>query len=90
MGILTFIIFGLIIGFVARAIMPGNQKMGLIMTALLGIVGSFMGGFLVSLVTRNNVMDFNTAGVIGSIIGALVVLFVAGKVGGRSGRLSHV
>ena len=57
--------------------------------ALLGIVGSFMGGFLVSLITKNNVMDFNTAGVIGSIIGALVVLFIAGRFGSRGG-LSHV
>jgi uncharacterized membrane protein YeaQ/YmgE (transglycosylase-associated protein family) len=85
MGILMFIVFGIIIGFLARAIMPGRQSMGLVKTALLGIVGSFVGGFLVSLVTRNNVMDFNTAGVIGSIIGALVVLFVAGKVGSRTG-----
>jgi uncharacterized membrane protein YeaQ/YmgE (transglycosylase-associated protein family) len=83
MGILSFLLFGLIIGLIARAVMPGDQKMGLFMTAILGVVGSFIGGFLVSLVTRHNVTDFNTAGVIGSVIGALVVLFGARAASGR-------
>ena len=51
MGLVLFLVFGLIVGFLARAIMPGTQKMGLIATMILGVVGSFVGGFLVSLVT---------------------------------------
>lgn len=78
MGILLFIVFGFVVGLIARAIMPGDQKMGLLMTAGLGIAGSFVGGFLVSLVTSHRVTDLHTAGIIGSVIGALVVLFVAG------------
>jgi uncharacterized membrane protein YeaQ/YmgE (transglycosylase-associated protein family) len=82
MGILLFLVFGLVVGLLARAIMPGTQSMGLVMTALLGVVGSFVGGFLVSLITHNNVGDMNTAGIIGSIVGALLVLFLVGKFGG--------
>ncbi len=77
MGILFFLIFGLAIGLIARALMPGPQKMGLVMTTILGVAGSFTGGLLSSLITNHHVMDFNTAGVIGSVIGALVLLFAA-------------
>ena len=83
MGILFFLIFGLAIGLIARALMPGTQKMGLVMTTILGVAGSFTGGLLSSLITHHHVMDFNTAGVIGSVIGALVLLFAAGALFNR-------
>jgi uncharacterized membrane protein YeaQ/YmgE (transglycosylase-associated protein family) len=83
MAILMFIVFGLIVGLLARAVMPGRQSMSLLMTAVLGIVGSFVGGFLVSLITDNRVTDLNTAGIIGSIVGALLVLFLVGRFGSR-------
>jgi len=83
MAIILFIVFGLVIGLLARALLPGRQSMGLVPTALLGMVGSFVGGFLVSLVTHNRITDFNTAGVIGSIVGAIVVLLVASRFSGR-------
>jgi uncharacterized membrane protein YeaQ/YmgE (transglycosylase-associated protein family) len=78
MALLLFVVFGFIVGLLARAITPGDQKMGFLMTAVLGIAGSFVGGFLTSLITSERVMDFNTSGIIGSVIGAIVVLFVAG------------
>ena len=78
MGIIAFLVFGLVVGFIARAIMPGSQKMGMLATMLLGVVGSFIGGFIGALLTNSRVMDFNTAGMIGSVIGALITLFVAG------------
>lgn len=83
MSILLFIVFGLVVGLLARAILPGRQSMGLIATTLLGIVGSFLGGVLVSLVTHQRITEFHTAGVIGSIIGAIVVLAVATRFTGR-------
>jgi uncharacterized membrane protein YeaQ/YmgE (transglycosylase-associated protein family) len=43
MAIILFIVFGLIVGFIARAVMPGTQSMGWLMTALLGVMGSFIG-----------------------------------------------
>jgi uncharacterized membrane protein YeaQ/YmgE (transglycosylase-associated protein family) len=78
MGLILFLVFGLLVGFIARAIMPGTQKMGMLATMLLGVVGSFVGGFIGALLTDSRVLDFNTAGVIGSIIGALIALAVAG------------
>ncbi|NUO51411.1 MAG: GlsB/YeaQ/YmgE family stress response membrane protein [Polyangiaceae bacterium] len=78
MSILLFALFGLVVGLIARAVMPGRQRMSLLATMLLGVVGSFAGGFLTALITNTRVLDFNTAGIIGSIIGAVVVLFVAG------------
>lgn len=86
MSIILFLVFGLVVGFLARAIMPGTQKMGMVATMVLGIIGSFVGGFLGALITDSRVLDFNTAGLIGSIIGALIALAVAGGMGGRGHR----
>ena len=78
MGLLWFLIFGLVVGFLARAIMPGRQSMGLIMTSALGMVGSLLGGFLGSLISHQEVTRVHSAGLIGSILGALVVLALVG------------
>jgi uncharacterized membrane protein YeaQ/YmgE (transglycosylase-associated protein family) len=83
-SILLFVVFGLVVGLIARAVLPGRQSMGLLATSLLGIAGSFMGGFLVALLTHNRVLDFNTAGIIGSIIGAMLLLVIASRFSGRS------
>jgi uncharacterized membrane protein YeaQ/YmgE (transglycosylase-associated protein family) len=79
MGIVSMVIVGLIAGLIARAIMPGKDSMGWILTIALGIVGSFVGGFLINLVMHNDAVstsDFQPTGIIGSVIGALVVLGV--------------
>lgn len=78
MSILLFLVFGLVVGLLARAIMPGRQKMGWIATMLLGVIGSFVGGFLVSLFTDRRITDLNTSGIIGSVLGALLLLFAVG------------
>jgi uncharacterized membrane protein YeaQ/YmgE (transglycosylase-associated protein family) len=80
MGIIGFILFGLVVGLLARAIMPGRQAMGWIMTTLLGVAGSFVGGFIASLFTHRSASEPSTAGFIGSIIGALILLAVFGAV----------
>lgn len=86
MSIILFIVFGLVVGLLARALMPGRQSMGVGMTILLGVAGSFVGGFLGALVTDSRVTDFNTAGIIGSVIGAIVLLLLVGS----RGRHAHV
>ncbi len=83
MGLVLFIVFGLVIGLIARAVMPGDQSMGILMTIGLGVAGSFLGGFLVSLVTHHRVTDFHTSGVIGSVVGALVLLAVGAAMSRR-------
>ena len=78
MGIIVTIIVGFIVGLIARAIMPGNQSMGLIMTTILGIVGALLasyGGAVLGLDPAGS-----PVGWIASIIGAIIVLFLYGLV----------
>ena len=77
MGLLLFVLFGLVVGFLARAVLPGRQSMGLIMTAVLGMVGSLIGGFVGSMLSGDEITRVHSAGLIGSVIGALIVLAVA-------------
>lgn len=76
MGIIIFLIVGLIAGLLARAIVPGKDSMGLLATMLLGIVGSFVGGFIGALFSDGRILDFNTSGLLLSIVGAIVALLV--------------
>jgi uncharacterized membrane protein YeaQ/YmgE (transglycosylase-associated protein family) len=80
MGIITWIIFGFIVGLIARAVVPGKQGMGLVMTTLLGVAGSLIGGLVASALGRGDVTGFHPTGFIGSLIGAVVLLVIAGMV----------
>ena len=84
MGFIWMIIVGLIAGLIARAIMPGADPMGWIGTIVLGIVGSFVGGFLAGMIFGHPAgAGFEPSGIVGSIIGALIVLFIYRKVKAR-------
>jgi uncharacterized membrane protein YeaQ/YmgE (transglycosylase-associated protein family) len=85
--IISIIVVGLIAGAVARLVVPGRQNLSIPMTILLGIIGSFVGGFLGYLLFgRDAASGFpQPAGIIGSIIGAIIVLLVYLKVSGRRG-----
>ena len=78
MGLIAFVIFGLIVGFLARAIMPGRQSMGILATIMLGVAGSFVGGLIGSAISGRPVTDLHPGGLIGSILGALLILAVLG------------
>jgi len=82
MGIIGTIVVGLIVGALARFVMPGEQKMGWIMTILLGIGGSLIAGFVGQ--ALGGYQAGQGAGWIASGIGALVLLFVGGKLKGGS------
>ena len=80
MNIIGWLLFGLVVGAIAKFLMPGRDPGGWLVTILLGIAGSFVGGFLAStLLGRGE----QTAGWIGSIIGAIVLLFVYRLIVGR-------
>lgn len=80
--VLAWIIIGLIAGAVARFLVPGPDPMGWIGTIVLGIVGSFVGGSLANLLFGGTIA-LSPTGVVGSIIGAIIVLLVWRQVGGR-------
>ena len=90
--ILGWILFGLIAGFIARAVVPGKQDMSIGMTILLGIVGSFVGGFLGFLIFRSdpNGGFLQPSGIIGSIIGAIIALLIWVAVKRRGGSARRV
>lgn len=79
MGILSWVILGLLAGALARWLMPGNDKMGWIMTIVLGIAGAFLGGFVGSIVGLGSVSGFNIATVLTATVGAFVLLFAYNK-----------
>jgi len=74
MSFIWMIIVGLVAGLLARAIKPGSDPMGWIMTIVLGIVGALVGGFLAGLIGIN--ADGGFTGLIFSVIGAIILLFI--------------
>ena len=77
MHIIWSIVVGFVVGLIARAIMPGAQHLGFIMTTLLGIAGSIVGGFIGRLFSKPAPgSTFHPAGFIMSIIGAIILLFI--------------
>jgi len=75
MGILTWIILGLIVGALAKWIMPGNDPGGVFITILIGIAGAMLGGFLSTALGFGSVDGFNLGSVIIATIGSLILLF---------------
>ena len=79
MHLLLFLVFGFFVGLIARAVMPGTQKMGLVKTTVFGAVGSFIGGLLGNLISGDPLGQVHAAGWIGSVLGALVLMLFLGR-----------
>jgi uncharacterized membrane protein YeaQ/YmgE (transglycosylase-associated protein family) len=91
--ILVMLLFGLIAGFLARALVPGPDPMSVAGTVLLGIVGSFIGGFLGWALFGSDLEEgaLQPSGLIGSVIGAIIALLVyRAATGSRSSRVSRL
>ncbi len=71
---------GLVVGAIARLIYPGHQSMGWIATIVLGIAGSYLAGLIGGMIHKNSTGGFHPAGVFYSVIGALILIFVAHNV----------
>ena len=81
-GIIAWIVLGLIAGGIARLLVPGKDPMGCLGTLLLGVVGSFVGGFIANLLFGGG-NEFRPASLIGSVLGAILVLLLLRAVGRR-------
>ena len=76
MGILAWIVLGLIAGAIAKAIMPGDDPGGMIVTMLIGIVGAFLGGFLGNMITGSGLNGFSLWSILLAIVGSLLLLWI--------------
>jgi len=84
MGIIAWIVVGLIAGALAKLILPGDDPGGIIVTILIGIVGAFVGGFLFSLFGGAGVSGFNIWSILVATVGAIILLLIYRLVAGRT------
>jgi uncharacterized membrane protein YeaQ/YmgE (transglycosylase-associated protein family) len=90
--IIVMVLLGLVAGAVARLVLPGPDPIGILGTVVVGVIGSFVGGFLGYVLFHKDVGEgaLQASGIIGSIIGAILVLLVWRIVGGRTGSRRSV
>ena len=88
MGIIAFIILGLLAGIIAKAVLPGEDPGGLIVTAIIGIVGALLGGFLAAAIFDAHPLDefFDISTWLTAIIGSIILLVIYRMVTNRSGH----
>jgi len=82
MGFLSWILLGLIVGVLAKWLLPGNDPGGIIVTILIGIAGAIVGGYLATLLGLGAVTGFNLGSLAIAIVGAILLLVVYRKVAG--------
>ena len=89
MGIIAFIILGLLAGLIAKALLPGDDPGGIIITTLIGVVGAILGGFLAGAIFGADPMDefFDISSWLTAIVGAMILLLIYRMVAGGSRRV---
>ena len=90
MQILGLIIIGIVIGIIARLVMPGRQHVGVLMTVLLGIGGAIVGGIVASAIGTGNIFELNVLGTIVGIIAAVGLIAIAETAGVGQDRSRRV
>ena len=83
MGIIGFLVAGLIIGALARLFKPGRQNLSIFMTLLLGVVGSLIGGIIASAIGTGDIMELNVIGFVVAVIAAVLLIGVAEGLSGK-------
>lgn len=77
-----FLVFGLVVGLVARLIVPGRQHLGIVVTLLLGVIGSVIGGVVANLLGTGDVFELNVIGSVVAIAAAVVLIAMGEQAGG--------
>jgi uncharacterized membrane protein YeaQ/YmgE (transglycosylase-associated protein family) len=90
MGIIAFIILGALAGMIAKALMPGDDPGGIIITTIIGIVGALLGGFIAGAIFDADPLDefFDISTWLTAIVGAIILLWIYRLVAGRDRRLT--
>jgi uncharacterized membrane protein YeaQ/YmgE (transglycosylase-associated protein family) len=90
MGIIAFIILGLLAGMIAKALLPGDDPGGFIVTTIIGIVGALLGGFLAGVLFDADPMDefFDISTWLTAIVGSIILLLIYRMVVGRRGAVT--
>ncbi len=83
MSILWLLLFGLIVGAIARFLVPGTGPGGLIGDLIIGIIGMFLGGWIYSLFGHTGVTGFNLTSILCGVVGAVVLLYILRLISGR-------
>ena len=86
MNILVWIIFGALAGWIASMIMNKNKQMGAIANIVVGVVGAFIGGYIMVFFGADGITGFNLQSLIVAVVGAVVLLYVIGLISGGRGR----
>ena len=76
-----FIVFGLVVGVVARLLVPGRQHLGIVMTVVLGVIGSVVGGVVANALGTGDVFELNFVGSVVAIVTAIVLIVIGNRVG---------
>jgi len=89
--VIGFLVAGLIIGLLARAILPGKQHLGLLMTLVLGVIGSLIGGTIANALRSGSIWELNVVGFVAAVVASVVLLAVAERAGiGAGPRRQHL
>jgi len=88
MGIIGWIVLGLLSGMIAKGIFPGAQDFGIVLTTLLGIGGAFLGGLIAAVLGLGDPIDefFDFSTWVAAVVGALLILWLVSALGGRGHR----
>jgi uncharacterized membrane protein YeaQ/YmgE (transglycosylase-associated protein family) len=86
-----FLVFGLVVGFIARLLLPGPQHIGILWTLALGIAGSVIGGTIANAIGSGDIWELNFVGACAAIVSSVVILAIAERAGlGRGGDRGEI
>ena len=84
-----FVVFGLVVGVVARAVVPGRQELSIVMTVVLGLIGSIAGGLVANALGTGDLFELNVIGSLVAILASIVLIVIGERTGALRRRFSR-